>query len=84
MNDGNFLEFLLFPVVKDKNLFTVDMVECAEKNTLKVSLRVSPGDMKKIIGYGGKVYRSLRTLLRHKIGNASVELLVDIVHKKGE
>jgi predicted RNA-binding protein YlqC (UPF0109 family) len=84
MNDSSFLEFLLLPVIKDKNLFTVDIIECPEKNSLKISLRVSPGDMKKIIGYGGKVYRSLRTLLRHKIGNSSVELLVDIIHKKSE
>ena len=77
-----FLKNLLLPIIKEKKLFSVDVVAFEETNKIKVSLHVSNSDIKKIIGYGGRVYRSVKTLLRYKFQNASLELLVNIVNKK--
>ncbi len=77
-----FLKNLLLPIIKEKKFFSVDVVTVEETNKIKVSLHVSNSDIKKIIGYGGRVYRSVRTLLRYKFQNASLELLVNIANKK--
>ncbi len=77
-----FLKSLLLPIIKEKKLFSVDIVSDEETNKIKVSLNVSGSDIKKIIGYSGRVYRSVRTLLRYKFKNASLELLVNITNKK--
>lgn len=77
-----FLKNLLLPIIKEKKLFSVDVVSVEETNKIKVSLHVSASDVKKIIGYGGRVYRSVRTLLRYKFKSASLELLVNIANKK--
>lgn len=80
--DLEFLKNLLLPIIKEKEIFSIDILGSEEANKIKVSLHVSSSDIKKIIGYGGRVYRSVRTLLRYKSRNPSVELLVDIAHKK--
>jgi predicted RNA-binding protein YlqC (UPF0109 family) len=78
----DFLKSLLIPIIKEKDTFSADYISGATGNIVKISLHVSSSDVKKIIGYGGRVYRSIRTILRYKFNNPSLELLVDIAQKK--
>lgn len=80
MNIEN-LKFLLLPIVRDKNCFMVDVIKDNESNFIKVYIHVSAFDIKKIVGYGGKMYRSIKTALRYAYRCEAIEVTVDITDK---
>lgn len=62
MNIQELVEYIAKSLVDDPNQVHVKTTENAQ--TLNVELQVAPEDMGRIIGKGGRVVNSLRTLVR--------------------
>ncbi len=62
MNIQELVEYITKSLVDDPNQVHVSLTENA--HTVNVALQVAPEDMGRIIGKGGRVVNSLRTLVR--------------------
>lgn len=62
MNIQELVEYITKSLVDDPEQIHVRVMENA--HTVNVELQVAPGDMGRIIGKGGRVVNSLRTLVR--------------------
>jgi hypothetical protein len=61
-NMREFIEYIVRSLVDDPSQVRVTEIEGA--NTIIYELRVSPEDMGRVIGKGGRVANAMRTLLR--------------------
>lgn len=77
-----YIKFLLLPIISDRNAFSVEIKQEIASSSIKICIQVSSLDIKKIIGYGGKMYRSIKTLLRYASRNHLLDLIVDMTEKK--
>jgi uncharacterized protein len=64
-------------LVDDPDAITVQTSET--RNGIKLSLRVSPDDMGKVIGRRGRVAQSIRSVVRAAGAKDGVDVIVDIV-----
>ena len=71
------LVFLAKRLVDDPNAIRVDTSET--RNGIKLSLRVAPEDMGRVIGRRGRVAQSIRSVVRAAGAKDGVEVIVDIV-----
>ena len=62
MDLQNLVEYIAKNLVDDPQQVKVDMLESA--NAITLELRVAPDDMGRVIGKGGKIANSIRTLVR--------------------
>ena len=71
------LLFLAGKLVDDTAAIRVDTSET--RNGIKLSLRVAPEDMGKVIGRRGRVAQSIRAVVRAAGATDGVDVIVDIV-----
>jgi predicted RNA-binding protein YlqC (UPF0109 family) len=71
------LVFLARRLVDEPEAITVETSET--RNGIKLSLRVSPDDMGKVIGRRGRVAQSIRSVVRAAGAKDGVDVIVDIV-----
>lgn len=71
------LTFLARHLVDDPNAISVDTAET--RHGIKLSLRVAPDDMGKVIGRRGRVAQSIRSVVRAAGAKDGVDVIVDIV-----
>ena len=64
-------------LVDDPDAVTVDTSET--RHGIKLSLRVAPDDMGKVIGRRGRVAQSIRSVVRAAGAKDGVDVIVDIV-----
>jgi hypothetical protein len=72
------LEFVAKSIVDDPDSVEIDMDE-GRRGDLRLSLRVSPDDMGKVIGRRGRVAQAIRAVVRAAGAREGVEVAVDIV-----
>jgi hypothetical protein len=72
------LEFVAKSIVDDPDSVVIDMDE-GRRGDLRLSLRVSPEDMGKVIGRRGRVAQAIRAVVRAAGAREGVEVAVDIV-----
>jgi predicted RNA-binding protein YlqC (UPF0109 family) len=71
------LFYLARHLVDDPEAVRIDTSET--RNGVKLSLRVGPGDMGKVIGRRGRVAQSIRSVVRAAGAKDGVDVAVDIV-----
>jgi hypothetical protein len=71
------LTFLARHLVDDPDAIVVDTAET--RQGIKLSLRVAPDDMGKVIGRRGRVAQSIRSVVRAAGAKDGVDVIVDIV-----
>jgi len=71
------LSYLAKQLVDDPEAVRIDASET--RNGIKLSLRVAPGDMGKVIGRRGRVAQSIRSVVRAAGAKDGVDVAVDIV-----
>jgi uncharacterized protein len=72
------LEFLAKSIVDDPDSVILD-VEEGRRGDVRLSLRVSPDDMGKVIGRRGRVAQAIRAVVRAAGAREGLEVGVDIV-----
>jgi predicted RNA-binding protein YlqC (UPF0109 family) len=71
------LSFLAAQLVDDPTSISIDTSET--RQGIKLSLRVAPDDMGKVIGRRGRVAQSIRSVVRAAGAREGVDVFVDIV-----
>ena len=71
------LEFIAKSLVDDKDAVTVTETETETSITLE--LRVSEGDMGKVIGKQGRFAKAIRTVIRSASAKTCKKVIVDII-----
>ena len=71
------LSYLAKQLVDEPDAVRIDTSET--RNGIKLSLRVAPGDMGKVIGRRGRVAQSIRSVVRAAGAKDGVDVAVDIV-----
>jgi predicted RNA-binding protein YlqC (UPF0109 family) len=71
------LSFLAARLVDDPSAVTIESSE--SRGGIKLSLRVAPDDMGKVIGRRGRVAQSIRSVVRAAGSRDGVDVFVDIV-----
>jgi predicted RNA-binding protein YlqC (UPF0109 family) len=74
----NVLEFVAKSIVDDPDGVVID-VEEGRRGDVRLSLRVSPDDMGKVIGRRGRVAQAIRAVVRAAGAREGLEVAVDIV-----
>ncbi len=72
------LEFLARALVDDPDGVTVEGFD-EDDGTIVLELRVSDGDVGKVIGRGGRTVSSLRTVMRAVASRRDERVMVDVV-----
>jgi uncharacterized protein len=72
------LDYLARSIVDDPDAVVVDLAE-GHRGDVRLSLRVAPEDMGKVIGRRGRVAQAIRALVRAAGAREGVEVSVDIV-----
>lgn len=72
------LEYLAKSIVSDPDQVVIE-VEEGRRSDIRLSLRVSPDDMGKVIGRRGRVAQAIRTVVRAAGAREGLEVGVDIV-----
>ena len=72
------LDYLARSIVDDPDAVVID-VEEGRRGDVRLSLRVSPEDMGKVIGRRGRVAQAIRAVVRAAGARDGVEVIVDIV-----
>lgn len=75
------LKNLIKLFINDKDLLNVNW-EKNEHGIPIVNIQVSSNDMKRVIGSGGRVYRSLKTLIKYSLNNEFADLIIDVNNNK--
>jgi predicted RNA-binding protein YlqC (UPF0109 family) len=76
MNILEAIHFLLLPVLKDKDLFSIEIVE--KETGRDVLFKLSSTDAKKIFASGGRLFRALKNIIRYALSDMTVNLVIDI------
>jgi len=71
------LSFLAAQLVDEPDAIAIDTSET--RNGIKLSVRVAPDDMGKVIGRRGRVAQSIRSVVRAAGARDGVDVVVDIV-----
>lgn len=71
------VEYLARELAEEPDLVEVDVL--AGRSTITVELRVSPNDMGRVIGRGGRVANAIRTLLRTAAGGDRRRVKLEIM-----
>jgi predicted RNA-binding protein YlqC (UPF0109 family) len=71
------LSLVATQLVDDPNAVVIDTSET--RHGIKLSLRVAPDDMGKVIGRRGRVAQSIRSVVRAAGARDGVDVIVDIV-----
>lgn len=71
------VNYIARELVEDPGSVTV--TEKRQGNTIKLELQVSKSDMGRVIGKGGKIANSMRTLLRVSGEKAGKKVTLDVV-----
>ncbi|MBQ2754162.1 MAG: KH domain-containing protein [Clostridia bacterium] len=71
------LEFIAKSLVDDKDAVTVS--ESETETTITLELRVSEGDMGKVIGKQGRIAKAIRTVIRSASAKTGKKVIVDII-----
>ncbi|MBO7208579.1 MAG: KH domain-containing protein [Clostridia bacterium] len=71
------LEFIAKSLVDDKDAVTV--TESETETTITLELRVSEGDMGKVIGKQGRIAKAIRTVIRSASAKTGKKVIVDII-----
>lgn len=71
------LEFIAKSLVDDKDSVTV--TESETETTITLELRVSEGDMGKVIGKQGRIAKAIRTVIRSASAKTGKKVIVDII-----
>jgi uncharacterized protein len=74
---GDVLAYLAGQIVDDPD--SVNIQASAARNGVKLSLRVNPEDMGKVIGRRGRVAQSIRSVVRAAGAGDGLDVAVDIV-----
>ncbi len=74
------VKYLVCSLVSDPEKVKVEQVEESEKVTL-INVSVAPDDMGKIIGRGGKVASSIRTIVKSASVKENKRYIVKILEK---
>lgn len=74
---GAVLSYLARSLVDEPDAVAIDVGET--RNGVKLSLRVAPPDMGKVIGRRGRVAQSLRSVVRAAGAKEGIDVVVDIV-----
>jgi predicted RNA-binding protein YlqC (UPF0109 family) len=74
---GDVLAYLAAQIVDDPDSVTIQAGTA--RGGVKLSLRVNPDDMGKVIGRRGRVAQSIRSVVRAAGAADGLEILVDIV-----
>jgi predicted RNA-binding protein YlqC (UPF0109 family) len=72
------LEFVAKSIVDEPENVVIEMDE-GRRGDLRLSLRVSPDDMGKVIGRRGRVAQAIRAVVRAAGAREGLEVAVDIV-----
>ena len=70
------VEFLARELVDDPA--SVDVVESTDERGLRLTLRVAPDDMGKVIGKGGRTAKAIRAVVRAAATRQGTSAYVDI------
>ena len=57
---------------------SVVVTETSDDNTINIELTVAPEDMGKVIGKGGRIAKSIRTVLKSAVSKGDKKVVVDI------
>jgi predicted RNA-binding protein YlqC (UPF0109 family) len=71
------LEHVARSIVDDPDAVEIDVSE--GRSGMRLSLRVSPSDMGRVIGRRGRVAQAIRTLVRAAAAREGIDAVVDIV-----
>lgn len=76
MDISQAIHFLLLPVLKDKDIFLIEMVN--GDTGREVLFKLSSADAKKIFASGGRLFRALKNIIRYTLSDMTVNLVIDI------
>jgi predicted RNA-binding protein YlqC (UPF0109 family) len=71
------LEYIAKNLVDDPD--AVEVTQSGDEDNIQLQLRVSPEDMGKVIGRGGRTARAIRTVVRAAATTSGVSISVEIV-----
>ena len=71
------LEYIAKNLVDDPD--AVEVTQSGDEGNIQLQLRVSPADMGKVIGRGGRTARAIRTVVRAAATTSGVSISVEIV-----
>ena len=71
------LEYIAKNLVDDPD--AVEVTQTGDEDNIQLHLRVSPEDMGKVIGRGGRTARAIRTVVRAAATTSGVNISVEIV-----
>jgi len=77
MDLQNLVEYIAKNLVDDPNQVKVELMESA--NAITLELHVAQGDMGRVIGKGGKIANSIRTLVRVAAAREGKRVNLEIV-----
>ena len=60
---------------------SVVVTETSDDNTINIELTVAPEDMGKVIGKGGRIAKSIRTVVKAAASKGDKKVVVDIAEK---
>lgn len=69
---------LVSPLISHPELLRVDDTKNAQ-GIRSIVIRVSSTDMRKVIGNSGKIFRSIRTLIRSALQDYHIDVTIDVV-----
>lgn len=70
------INFLLVPILKDKEIFSIDIL--TKDTGVECVFKLSSVDAKKIFASGGRLFRALKNIIRYGLSDATVSLVIDI------
>ncbi len=76
-----FLKPFLLPIIEKKDCFSVS-VDQKEGSVYEVKVQVASSDMKRLIGFRGRLYRAIKILLKYYFKVDSVNLTIDLWDEK--
>lgn len=77
-----FLKSLLLPIVENKEMFDIEIKPADEVFCTEVRIKVASEDMKKVIGYRGKMYRAIKIIIKYALRKELVNVTIDLWDKK--
>ncbi len=68
-------------MVEKKDFLSIELRPSDEVFSTEVRIKVASEDMKRIIGYRGKLYRAIKVILKYALQKESLQVVVDIWDK---
>jgi predicted RNA-binding protein YlqC (UPF0109 family) len=72
------LKDLIAPILSEPEVLTIESKKTSDGSFFNLIVSVSSSDMHKIIGNGGRNYRSIKTLIKNAAGSSFSDLVINV------